>query len=103
MKNKLKEKAKQLPPVKKQYEFIDKANVPGRCSVLAPGERFEFAITRLVAENLLVKHGYNLPFDIMRPWEGDDDWVGVTADDLDEGKLDKDWEQFEIWLPIPNI
>lgn len=29
---------------------------------------------------------------------GDDDWIGITADDLDDdGKLDDDWKTFELW------
>lgn len=98
--SKLKEAAKQMPPIKKTYSFIDKAGVPGSCSVLAPGEHFHFIISRTVAENLLNKHGENLPFDIMSPPfdAEDDDWIGLTTEDLEEGKLDKDRTEFEIFL-----
>jgi len=83
---------------KEEYSFVDNNNNLGSCIVYKPAERFDMIITRKVAENLLNKHGYALPFEIMRPWDEDDDWLGVDKDDLENGKLDKDWKQFEIWL-----
>lgn len=90
--------------IKKTHSFIDKDGKPGSCSVLAPGELFHFSISRKVAENLLNKHQWNLPFDIMTPPFNaeDDDWMGLTFDDLENGKIDKDRTEFEIWLPLPT-
>lgn len=99
-KQKARAKANAMPTKSKLFEFVDKAGVPGSCTVTLPAERFSYIITRRVAENLLVKHGYNLPFDIMTPPfdAPDDDWMGLTPEDLTDGKLDKDRKEFEIWL-----
>lgn len=88
----------------KHLEFTDKEGKPGSCQVTLPAERFSYIITRRVAENLLTKHGDNLPFDVMGPpFDGeDDDWIGITTDDLTDGKLDKDRTQFEIWMPLES-
>ena len=112
---KLREIANAMPKKKKRYEFVDKAGLEGTCNVTLPAERFSYIITRETAENLLVKHGYNLPFDIMTPcleesnaWEKNEEtgelegpmWMGLMPDDLEDGKLDKDRKEFEIWLNI---
>jgi len=92
-----------MPAKSKQFEFVDKAGVPGSCTVTLPAERFSYIITRRVAENLLVKHGNNLPFDIMTPCleeynNENGEWMGISPEDLTDGKLDKDRKEFEIWL-----
>lgn len=99
-KQEAREKANAMPAKSKLFEFVDKAGVPGSCTVTLPAERFSYIISRRVVENLLTKHGYNLPFDIMTPpFDAvDDDWIGLTPEDLTDGKLDKDRKEFEIWL-----
>lgn len=105
IKKKARDKAAAMPPKQKLLEFADKEGKPGSCQVTIPAQRFSYSISRIVAENLLVKHGDNLPFDVMRPIgvNEDDDWKEVTLQDLPDGEhLPKYWNVFEIWLPAPT-
>lgn len=109
---KAREKARAMPPKKKLFEFIDLDQNPGSCTVLIPGERMDYRISRTVAENLLIKHKDKLPFRIFRPLSvnEDDDWKEVTHHDLldrmepyagcQEKCSLKPWEIFEIWLSL---
>ena len=62
---------------------------------------FDLRITKEQAEEILKKnlHEKNR-FAVMCAEYGDDeDWVGMEADDLDEdGKLDDDYQTFELWF-----
>lgn len=56
----------------------------------------QIQISKEAAESL-VKRGMEV---MCKEYGDDDDWVGMTADDLDEetGKFDDDYQTFEIWL-----
>jgi hypothetical protein len=61
---------------------------------------FNQRITKEEAERLLLLYGEFLPFEIMcKEYGQDDDWIGLTPDDLDEDTLllDDDCQTFEIW------
>ena len=59
------------------------------------GENFDIKVTKSEAEYLLIN---NVLTDIMcKEYGEDDDWIGVTKEDLDDnGKLDDDYTTLEI-------
>lgn len=84
--------------------FTDKAGKPGYYVAGALGEGGGPVLTTPEAARLLRTHGYNLPFDIMarnygmdNREEGDEDYIGLSPEDLEEGSLDPDWGPFEVW------
>ena len=61
---------------------------------------FNQRISKAEAERLLMLHGEFLPFEIMcKEYGQDEDWVGLTPDDLDEDTLllNRYYQTFEIW------
>lgn len=61
---------------------------------------FDQRISKEEAERLLMLYGEFLPFDIMcKEYGQDEDWIGLSPDDLDEDTLllDEDYQTFEIW------
>ena len=65
-----------------------------------PATNFDFRISKDDAERLLHTPLNGYRYSIMCAEYGfDSDWVGIESDDVDEtGKLDSDYQTFEIWL-----
>lgn len=114
-----KAKAEAMRTAAQTMTFTAKDGREGTVMVSEP-TNFDHRITKEEAERLLTEFGDNLPFEIMckeygelvagdnmgmeededgddQDIEGDPDWVGVMADDLEGGKLSDDYQTFEIW------
>jgi len=82
--------------------FIDKARKAGSFETSRQGTNFGWRLTPEEAARLMREHGYDLPFDIMcKEYWDDDDWVGMSPEDLNEagedraGLFDEDYKTFE--------
>lgn len=84
-----------MPAVNRQYHFTDAAGVPGACQVWAPGEVYNYSISHRVAENLMEKHGANLPFEIMYSFGNPDEWLVLS-----HGEEIPDKVNIEICIPL---
>ncbi len=64
---------------------------------------FDTRITRAMAQRILFNGWHDkYGFDVMcKEYGDDDDWVGLSMEDLDEdGGMDEDWETFEVWFAL---
>jgi hypothetical protein len=61
---------------------------------------FDYRITKVEAERLLMQYGDKRPFEIMcKEYGQDNDWIGLTSEDLKEDtqQLHESYQTFEIW------
>ena len=96
--------ARIIPSVSKCIEVLRDLGINAR-----EGTDFHVAIDKTDAESILnaVQTDFNweqfttiVPI-MCKEYGQDEDWVGIEPSDLDEdGKLDEDWQTFELWLPI---
>lgn len=64
------------------------------------GEGAVFRLAPEEAARLVREHGHGLPTAVMcREYGDDEDWAGMTPDDLrEDGLFDPDYKTFEFWL-----
>lgn len=73
-----------------------------KVNAISRGSNFDIRISRETAIDLLSTYP-NLPFEIMcKEYGPDEDWIGMTADDLEYGgrnkaTLNDEYQTFEIW------
>ncbi|MDO8805578.1 MAG: hypothetical protein Q7R35_14255 [Elusimicrobiota bacterium] len=87
--------------------FIDKARKAGSFETSRQGTNFGWRLTPEEAARLMREHGYDLPFDIMcKEYGDDDDWVGMSPEDLNEagedraGLFDEDYKTLEVYADV---
>lgn len=87
-----------LPAVQRQYHFTDTAGVQGSCQVWQPGRVYNYAISHKVAENLMRKHGTNLPFEIMYSFGNPDEWLVLSPEEDIPERVN-----IEICIPLNDV
>ena len=90
------------------FSFTDRRGKLGCIVADSFGEQFHLRISPVEANRLLIEHGFDLPFAIVAKNYGsdDDDWQGVTNDDLyglahaERVRELSSWSPLEVWTDI---